>query len=148
MSLALIIAFLTGHQFNTVCTQTQDSGKSGYAIDSLSFEKGSSREDDKLAVKFVRTFYADTECKGEEESSKTQIGSVKVLGAIEGFFKNNTGEEQFGANWSLNVAKEEQIEEGSIGVNTRKSQLRISRNTPGFGRNTMLNMIAYDATAK
>lgn len=139
--IALLIAFLSGHTFNTDCVQTQDNGASGYAIDALSFEKSKQLGEDELSVTVARTFYSDSRCEGQPKMNSAELGRVKVSASSGGFFSTNDGEKRYNADWSFGKG----TEEGSIGINEAKNEVRIARNQPGFMRNTMLQLIKFRA---
>jgi hypothetical protein len=131
--IALLIAFLAGHTFNTDCVQTQDNGKSGYAVDSLSFTGGGKTDENELLYSLTRRMYADSQCAGEVAFEKAQGGRVKFGPDSETFFWPAPGEKRFDAEWSSEAGKTK----GSIGIQREKNEVRYSLSSH------MLQMISF-----
>jgi hypothetical protein len=137
MNILAIIAVLTGSNFSTLCTQTQVNGKSGYVIETLSFNQTSSDERAPLNLTVTRSWFSDEKC-ASEVTSEDKLGMQVSLGEE---IKNVFGTENeivLEANYSSTV----KTELGALSISKDQSSVRIAR---GFGnfRNTMLSVINY-----
>ncbi|MBS1959591.1 MAG: hypothetical protein JST80_08985 [Bdellovibrionales bacterium] len=142
MELAALIALLIGNTFVTDCVQTQDNGHSGFARDSIAFAKVDGAPANSLKVKLERKMYAAQDCTGAETYTSEAPGSVEIGGKVQSFFQSTGGETVLEADW-LFESDNGKKELGAIGVSDSTKTVRIARNTPGFSRNTMLNIIGF-----
>lgn len=123
----LTLALLAG-LWSTTCIQTQMSNvKSGYVIDSYSFNTTGDYE-------FNRHWFRDNACK-ESMGNERESGTVELGSEINSFFAPK-------GTRVLNFSSQHGIDLGAVLVDNEG--MRIARGTPNsLQRNTMLSLFVF-----
>ena len=117
-------------EYSLACTQTQINGRSGFVVESYSFEQTGTFE-------FTRTWFQDSQCEGEVVALDKEAGTYK-LGKDSlnmGMNPQGTVEADFTVKGATDL--------GLLWTSSDQSQVRVARGMKGGLRNTMLSFFIY-----